>query len=660
MTDTSEQTAAPQELPPGAPEAADPSAPEPTLEAEPTEPDEAPTSEEAPAAVTPAPETTPVVADAPATESPAPVDAPAAEQLLLDESPAPEILTESPAPEVLDESPAPEMPAPETSPTLDDALASEQPLDTEGPEPSAPEDAAVAVTPGTEAASSVADGLVAEQQVSTQAPETPTVGVAPGAEVQVATEAPAAEEPVAEAAAPEATPAVVDAPAPDRPATPTPGSVPTPRAVASVVHEHPTPLAPVETAAATATDHAAWGRVDEQGTVWVRASSGERAVGSYPGTTPDEALAYFARKFEETEGQVTLLEQRVAAGGVSPKDADTSISNLRESITAAHAVGDLDTLGARLDALVLLVVEQRKNADIVRSAARREALVVKERIVAEAESLGTSTDWKRTGDRLRGLLDEWKEAARLDRKTDDALWKRFSHARTAFDKHRRAHFAELDTQRASAAEAKEKLIAQAEELSTSTEWVPTARRYRDLMAEWKAVGRARRDVEDELWGRFRAAQDTFFAARNEVVSARDADLAVNLEKKKALLVEAERLLPITDVRSARSALLSIHDRWEDAGHVPRNDKDAVEGRLRKVDEAVRSAEDAKWKGSNPEARARAEATVGQLRSSIQSLDEEAEKATAAGEPEKAAKAQEAAAARREWLAEAERTLAEFS
>jgi hypothetical protein len=94
--------------------------------------------------------------------------------------------------------------------------------------------------------------------------------------------------------------------------------------------------------------------------------------------------------------------------------------------------------------------------------------------------------------------------------------------------------------------------------------------------------------------------------------------------------------------------------------VPRSDKDVVEGRLRKVDDAVRAAEDSQWKRSNPEARARAEATVGQLRTSIESLDADAAKADAAGQADKATKAREAAAARREWLAEAERTLAEFS
>lgn len=403
-----------------------------------------------------------------------------------------------------------------------------------------------------------------------------------------------------------------------------------------------------------------WGRVDEDGTVYVRTGDGERAVGSYPGATPEEALAYFTRKYDELAGQVALLEQRLNAAGLAPKDAETSIEHLRSAVAEAHAVGDLAALDRRLDALGEAAAERRKEADKARAKAREEARATKERIVAEAESLAGSTDWKRTGDRLRALLDEWKAAPRLDRKTDDALWKRFSHARTAFDKSRRAHFAELDSQRGEAAERKEKLVAEAESLADSREWGPTAARYRELMAQWKAAGRARRDVEDVLWARFRAAQDAFFSARNEVFAARDADLADNLEKKQALLAEAEALVPVTDARAARTAMRSLHERWEAIGHVPRSSRDQVEGRLRRVDDAIRAAEDAEWRRSNPEARARAEATVAQLRHSIEALDSEAASARAAGQSGKAEKAEAAAAARRTWLTEAEKTLAELS
>lgn len=408
------------------------------------------------------------------------------------------------------------------------------------------------------------------------------------------------------------------------------------------------------------TDPSQWGRVEDDGTVWVRTSEGERPVGSYPGAEPAEALAYFGRKFDDLVGQVALLEQRVAAGGVSPQDAETSVTHLREAITGANAVGDLDSLLARLGTLTEAVAERRARRDAERAAARVRATSTKERIVADAESLTGSTDWKRTGDRLRELLDEWKAAPRLERKVDDDLWKRFSHARTAFDKRRRVHFAGLEEERGEAVARKEKLIKEAEALSSSKEWADTARSYRDLMAQWKATGRARRDVEDALWARFRAAQDKFFAARGEVFSARDAELAVGLEKKRALLVEAEALLPVTDYKVARAAMRAVHERWEAAGHVPRADRDEVENRLRKVDDVLRAAEDSAWASSNPEARARADATVTQLRSSIAGLERQAATARAEGNEKAAAEAAAAAATRLSWLVEAEKTLAEFS
>ncbi len=467
----------------------------------------------------------------------------------------------------------------------------------------------------------------------------------------------AAAEPAAEAAAeplpgtvtPEPTPA---APTPTPP-TPAPPAVPPPSAVR-----------PPPTAAAAAvpppSNPAAWGTVAEDGTVSVRTPDGERPVGSYPGAEPDEALAYFGRKFDELEGQVRLLEQRVVGSGVNFNDAQTAIDHLRESVTDAHAVGDLAGLLARLDELTAAVGQRRARRDAERGKARERAAAEKERIVSEAESLADSQDWKKSGDRMRSLLDEWKAVARLDRKRDDALWKRFSAARTVFDKRRRGHFAELDEHRADSAVAKEKIVKEAEGLAGSKEWKETARAFRDLMTRWKAAGRARRDVEDDLWRRFHAAQDTFFSARSEVFSARDAELGENLEKKRALVAEAERLLPITDLRSARAALRGVHERWEAIGHVPRDSRDDVEGRLRAVDEAVRGSEESAWARSNPEARARAEATIAQLTSSIAALDKAAEDARAAGDEKKAAESVEAAEARRSWLVEAEKTLAEFS
>lgn len=404
-----------------------------------------------------------------------------------------------------------------------------------------------------------------------------------------------------------------------------------------------------------------WGRVDENGTVYVKTATGERTVGSWQAGAPEEALAYFHRKYDALVTEIDLLEQRIKTTDLAPAQAEHSIARLRESVTDAHAVGDLDGLSRRLDNLTGLLGRRREELKVQRDQARGHAREVKERIVAEAERIAAEeTHWKNGGERLRQLVEEWKAAERIDRPTETALWKRLSSARNAFTKRRKAYFSHLEEEREHARFEKERLVAEAEELSGSTEWGPTAAAYRDLMRRWKAAGRAGRDVEEDLWARFKGAQDAFFGARSAAFAERDAEFQENAAAKEKLLDEAERLLPVRDVRATRQALRGVQERWEGIGMVPRDARDRIEGRLRRVEETVRAAEDAEWRRTNPEARARAEATVTQLRSSIQQLGERLEKARRAGRDKDVKDAEEAISARRAWLEEAERTLAEFS
>lgn len=406
-----------------------------------------------------------------------------------------------------------------------------------------------------------------------------------------------------------------------------------------------------------------WGRVDENGDVFVRSADGERKVGSWQAGSPDEALAYYGRKYDNLVVEVELLERRVRGEGgavaIEPDDATAAIDRLRATVSEADAVGDLAALGARLDALPPLVDALRAQAAERKAATRQESLDRREAVVVEAESLAESTSWKATGDRFRVLLEDWKALPRIDRPTEQRLWKRFSAARTSFDRRRRVHFAELGSQRESAKATKERLVGEAESLATSTDWGPTAARFRALMTEWKAAGRAGRADDEALWERYRAAQDAFFGARNAALSQRDEEQRANLVAKEALLVEAEALVPVTDHKAARAKLRDLHDRWEAAGHVPRADRDRVEARLRAVNDAVRGAEDAQWKRSNPEARARAEETAEALRTSLAKLEKQLAGAEAAGDARKADEARASIAARREWLGEAEKALAEF-
>jgi hypothetical protein len=258
------------------------------------------------------------------------------------------------------------------------------------------------------------------------------------------------------------------------------------------------------------------------------------------------------------------------------------------------------------------------------------------------------------------LLDEWKAAPRADRSVEAVLWKRLSAARNAFNKRRKAYFADLSEERETAKARKEKLVVEAESLAGSTDWSATAAAFRELMRSWKAAGRAARADEDELWARFKAAQDTFFRARAEVYSAKDAALREHAEVKAQLLEEAGKLVPVTDVRAARSALRGIQERWETAGPVPKEAHERLESGLRRIEDAVRRAEDAQWRRSNPEALARARGTVEQIRAAIAGLEKQLAEARERGDDRGAQQAQEALNARRAWLTEAERTLAELS
>lgn len=413
-----------------------------------------------------------------------------------------------------------------------------------------------------------------------------------------------------------------------------------------------------------AADASQWGRVSEDGTVFVRTPQGERAVGQYPEGTPEEALAFFTKRFDDLVFEVHLLEQRVAGSKLGPDEAASSVRMLREQVVDANAVGDLNGLAARLDALAPLIAVQKAARKEERAQRAAESKAQKEQIVAEAERLAEGNDWRGGANRLRDLLDQWKALPRLDRATDDALWRRFSTARTSYTRRRKSHFAEEHERRDSARVIKERLVKEAESLASSTEWGPTAGRYRDLMREWKAAGPAPRDADDKLWQAFRTAQDTFFGARDAASAELDKEFASNAEAKEALLVEAEALLPpleagTTDLETTKKAFRELADKWDAAGKVPRDRMKDLEGRMRKVEQTIRSREDEQWRRTDPEKSRRADDMVSKLEAGIAETQERLDKARASGDERKVRELEETLASRQAFLDMARRASEEF-
>ncbi|HKS98688.1 MAG TPA: DUF349 domain-containing protein [Rugosimonospora sp.] len=399
-------------------------------------------------------------------------------------------------------------------------------------------------------------------------------------------------------------------------------------------------------------DWTAFGRVDGEGTVYVKCAAGERVVGSWQAGTPEEGLAHFARRFADLVTEVDLVETRLATGAADASHSLATIKRLRTTLDEAHVVGDIDGLTARLDKLTAVADEKAGEARAARDAARTESLARKTGLVEEAERLAAdSTSWKSAGDRFKEILDEWKTIRGVDRKTDGELWKRYATARDAFTRRRGAHFASLDATRKQAQGHKEELVTEAESLADSADWAATANRLKELMADWKAAPRASKEVEQRLWERFRAAQDAFFARRSEVFSARDAEQKAALDRRHELLTQAEALDVDADPRAAQVRLREIQGQWHDSGRVPRETASGLDRRLRAVEDRVRAAMDVAWRRTTPSDNP----LLTQMREQVAEAEARLQRAQAAGDAKRIREAQEALDAKRQFLQLAEHT-----
>ena len=390
-----------------------------------------------------------------------------------------------------------------------------------------------------------------------------------------------------------------------------------------------------------------WGRIADDGTVFVRtgdAEGGERPVGSWHAGTPEQGLAHFVRRFEQMATEVALLEQRLRSGAGDPRQAATSAERLKTAIPAAAAVGDLGSLERRVDVLLASTAAVVEQARLAKVAEREQAAAAKALLADEVDQLAGSSEWRVAGERLRTIGEEWKRLGSLDRTVEDELWSRVVAARKHFADRRTAHFGALEEQREVSRGRKEKLIAEAETLAVSTDWKAGADRFKQLMSDWKAAGRAPREVEDTLWASFKGAQDRFFSARNEQFATQDQELRGNQEVKEALLVEAEQIDPAQGLDKAQRRLRELQDRWEVAGKLPREVMRSFEDRMAAVEQRIRDASSVT--SSKP---IESSFTV-KLRERVIELEEKLAKAQAVGRPTEELEA--ALATQRQWLAQA--------
>lgn len=399
-----------------------------------------------------------------------------------------------------------------------------------------------------------------------------------------------------------------------------------------------------------------WGRVDDDGTVSVREGDEWRVVGQYPDGTPEEALAYFERKFADLASEVTLLEVRHRRGGASASDLRSTARTIRERLDGAAAVGDLAALEARVTALEGALSEASAEEAQAQRAAVDAAVAERESIVAEIEAIAAkdpgSIQWKQTTADVAALFARWQEhqssGPRLPKAVGQQLWKRFRDARAVIDKNRREFYSSLDEQHKAARDAKTRLVERAEALAPQGEDGIAA--YRTLLDQWKSAGRAGKKADDALWARFKAAGDVLYGARIERENADVEASKEKIEAKRALLDEAAGVAKEKDNAKARALLTNIQRQWDEIGRVfPRDTERGLDDQLRKVETALKAREDEDWKRNNPETKARQNDMTSQLQDAISKLEDELAAAEASKDKTAIAKAKDALEARKGWL-----------
>ncbi|AKV55326.1 DNA repair ATPase [Bifidobacterium actinocoloniiforme DSM 22766] len=444
---------------------------------------------------------------------------------------------------------------------------------------------------------------------------------------------------------------------PAQPTAPKPGA-PSPAAFAKKTPHIPaTPSAPSYNADELKAAEA-FGRVDEQGSVFVREGEAEREVGQFPdAASPDEALELYARRYLDLKERLDLFATRLKAANIKSREIDESLKSLQEETKEPAVVGDIAALRQQLSTLEDEGKAKKAQLSEERKASLDKAIQERTALVEEAEAivagLGDQTNWRQTADKFHDLFERWqthqRTTIRIDKKHADALWKRFSSARSAFNQARRKWAQERDAHRAEAKRIKEEIIAQADAIKDSTDWGGTSREFNAMMDRWKAAGRAGRNEDDALWARFRQSADVFFNARQADREKTSTDEQENLKAKEALLTRAEALLPVKDesaAKQARQALARIQEEWDQIGYVPRADMHRIESRLDAVDRQIKSVEDAVWQRSDPEADARKSSFETQLESQLAELDQ---RIAQEADPAKKQALQAEKATKEQWL-----------
>lgn len=205
-------------------------------------------------------------------------------------------------------------------------------------------------------------------------------------------------------------------------------------------------------------------------------------------------------------------------------------------------------------------IEAKKHELSLNAADTKAAIIEKTKEVAEM------TNFKKAAKIMNDLFNQWKISGSAGKELDDELWVQFKEARDTFYNNRREYFAGLEEKRAEAKAAKEAIVAELQELATSTEWRKTTRAINELLEKWKVAGSAGRRSDEELWKQFSAARKSFNQAKNAYYAELKASFAERAAKKEELIAEAKLCCAQCDFSEEMiERVKGLRTRWKEVG-----------------------------------------------------------------------------------------------
>lgn len=242
----------------------------------------------------------------------------------------------------------------------------------------------------------------------------------------------------------------------------------------------------------------------------------------------------------------------------------------------------------------------------------KKNLDMKVDLCEKAEELLNEKSLTKAFQELQKLHEQWKEVGPVPQEKKDEIWERFKAATDKINQIRREHFAKIAEEQNGNFQTKTALCEKAEEIvngeyASINAWQKKSTELTELFQVWKTVGPAAKKENEEVWARFKAAMDSFFAKKKEYFSTLKDQQTENLERKTQICIEAEALMESTEWKKASDQLKKLQEEWKAIGPVPKRHADKIWKRFRAACDAFFNRKSEHFSGMRGEEEANLEA-----------------------------------------------------